>query len=152
MSRRLFAVWIVSLLLIAGCGNSAPQSGLRTVTMQIGSKQFTLEVADTEATREHGLMQRDSMPASNGMIFVFPDEADHDFYMKNTRIPLDILFLRASGQIITATTMRPYDLSLTPSNGPAKYAIELNAGMIQQTGVQVGQTLAIPADAREPRP
>ena len=138
------------MLLLTGCGGDVVQSDLRTVSMPIGSKTFTLEVADTMASQEKGLMQRDTMPESHGMIFVFSDERDHDFYMKNTRIPLDIIFLNGDARIIHMATMRPYDLSLTPSNGPAKYAIELNAGQIKATGVQVGQTLAIPPEARKP--
>jgi uncharacterized membrane protein (UPF0127 family) len=151
--NRHAGIVIASLLfLLTGCGSTAPQSHLRTVPMQIGSKQFTLEVADTWATQEHGLMERDSLPESHGMIFVFAEEADHEFYMKHTRIPLDILFLDHTGKIISAKTMSPYDLTLVPSDGPAKYAIELNAGQIQATGVTVGQTLDVPADAREPKP
>jgi len=92
------------------------------------------------------------MPADHGMIFVFSDEAPRGFWMKNTRIPLDILYIATDGKIVSLKTMRPYDLSQIPSDGPAKYAIELNAGMIQKTGVKVGEILQIPAEAREPAP
>ena len=83
-------------------------------TLKIGSKEFTLEVADTMATQEHGLMQRDSMPPSHGMIFVFADETDHDFYMKNTRIPLDIVFIRPDGRVLSWSrdqTLRVWNLA-----------------------------------------
>ncbi len=150
---RRSAVGVLAILIVflTGCGSDTVQSDLRTISMPIGSKTFTLEVADTMATQEKGLMQRDSMPESHGMIFVFDDERDHDFYMKNTRIPLDIIFVSSQGKITHMATMRPYDLTLTPSNGPAKYAIELNAGQIQATGIHVGQTLEIPAAASSVR-
>ena len=154
MNRRI-APLLGTLLTIflVGCNSEAPpQSDLRTVSMKIGSMPFTLEVADSFAKRERGLMQRDSMPEGHGMLFVFEDETDRAFWMKNTRIPLDILYIATDGKIVSLKTMRPYDLSQVPSDGPAKYAIELNAGMIQKTGVKVGEILQIPAEAREPAP
>ena len=151
MNRLNFLAYLFFASFLIGCGGETVQSDLRTVSMTIGSKQFTLEVADSMAAQEHGLMQRDSMPTLHGMIFVFADETEHNFYMKNTRIPLDILFLAHDGRIISMATMQPYDLSLTPSGGPAKYAIELNAGAIKEAGVRPGQVLDVPADAREPK-
>src|SRR5947209_10421832 len=76
----------------AGCDQQSPL-GLATVKMSIGKNTYTLEVADTVASQERGLMERDSMPANHGMIFVFPRERMREFWMKNTRFPLDIIFL-----------------------------------------------------------
>ena len=148
--KRFSLILAILCLTLAGCGSTAsspPVANLPTVQMAIGKSDFTLEVADNAAKREQGLMQRDSMPSSHGMIFVFPDETDRAFWMKNTRIPLDIVFLDHNGKIVSLATMKPYDLSNTPSNGPAKYAIELNAGEIQSLGLQVGQILSIPTGA-----
>jgi uncharacterized membrane protein (UPF0127 family) len=117
--------------------------------MQIGSRTFNLEVADTIPTQEKGLMRRDSMPADHGMIFVFPDAANRGFYMRNTRFPLDIIFAGADGKVISIKQMKPYDLTTIYSDGPAKWAIELNAGTTQTTGIKVGDTLTIPETARE---
>ncbi len=138
-------------MVLTGCGsNASPQSDLRTVSMRIGSMQFSLEVADTFPSRERGLMQRDSMPEDHGMIFVFDGEEDRAFWMKNTRIPLDIIYVAKNGAVVSTKSMRPYDLSNVPSDGPAKYAIELNAGMAAKAGIKPGQILDIPTDAREP--
>jgi uncharacterized membrane protein (UPF0127 family) len=137
------------LVWVGGCQNSP--SGLATVKMQIGKGSFTLEVADTEATREHGLMERDSMPANHGMIFVFGEERELDFWMKNTRFALDILYVDASGKVVSIKQMKPYDLSTTPSDYPAKYAIELNLGAAADAQVHVGDKLSIPAASREPK-
>jgi uncharacterized membrane protein (UPF0127 family) len=145
----------VALLLVAaalaGCRNSdgKAESGLRVVEVKVGSKQLTLEVADTPDARQTGLMRRDSMPADRGMLFVFPTEESLGFYMKNTRIPLDIVYIDAVGQVVSIHTMKPYDLSTTRSAGPAKYAIEVNAGIAKASGVKVGDLITIPDDARD---
>src|SRR5689334_16324460 len=118
---------VLGLLMFVGC-REAPQSKLPTVDMQLGQKTFTLEVAKNDDSREHGLMQRDKMPSDHGMIFVFDDCKDRAFWMKNTRIPLDIVFLDENARIISIKQMKAYDLSTTPSDGPAKWAIELNEG------------------------
>jgi len=114
LATMLFAAFAAGA---AGCQTAAsqPSSGLPTVKMQIGSKRFTLEVANNEETRERGLMRRDSMPADHGMIFVFDREQVLPFYMKNTRIPLDIIFVDKQGVVVTVKQMRPYDLSITSS-------------------------------------
>jgi hypothetical protein len=145
------SVSLVLLLFLIGCDAAAPSStsGLRTVTMPIGSKTYTLEVADTDETRHHGLMERDSMPADHGMIFVFPDVDERGFYMKHTRFPLEILYIDETGRIVSWATMKPYDLTNVPSNAPAKYAIELNVGSVQASGVKVGDKLSIPESARD---
>jgi len=137
------------LVWVGGCQNSP--SGLATVKMQIGKDTFTLEVADTDATREHGLMERDSMPNGHGMIFVFAQERELDFWMKNTRFPLDILYVDAGGKVVSIKQMKAYDLSTTPSDYPAKYAIELNFGAAAEARVHVGDKLTIPAESREPK-
>ena len=140
----------VILLLVGACNNPAPTSptGLAVVSLRIGHVDYTLEVADTVTSRATGLMRRDSMPDQHGMIFVFPDEDLRRFHMQNTRIPLDILFLDARGRVVSVSTMKPYDLSTTPSAAPARYAIELNAGQALRNGVKVGDVLDIPVGAR----
>lgn len=121
---------------------------MKTVPMQIGSKTFELEVARSTAEQEKGLMERDAMPANHGMIFVFPDEEERGFWMKNTRIPLDILFLTAAGKVVSISQMQAYDRTVTQSHGDARYAIELNLGAAQEAGVKPGDQLAVPPGAR----
>jgi uncharacterized membrane protein (UPF0127 family) len=140
-------------LLAGGCGNgaAATSSGtLPTVPMTIGSKTFTLEIANDAGEREKGLMRRDSMPADHGMIFVFPDEQRLGFYMRNTRIPLDIIFVNANGVVVSIKQMRPYDVSTTHTDAPAKWAIELNQGQAAAAGLKVGDRVTIPLSARNP--
>jgi uncharacterized membrane protein (UPF0127 family) len=145
------ALAVVVLLGVAGCADDAARPPLRTVPMTIGSRTFTLEVADTDATREHGLMKRDAMPPDHGMIFVFDYDAERSFWMKNTRIPLDIIYVNSAGRVVSIASMKPYDWSPVPSHGAAKYAIELNVGVASQTGVKPGDILTIPPDAKDPK-
>ena len=147
-----FLFTLLALALVAGgCGNGSAGSGaLPTVPMTLGSKTFTLEIANDTGEREKGLMRRDSMPADHGMIFVFPGEERLGFYMKNTRIPLDIIFVNANGVVVSIKQMRPYDISTTYADAPAKWAIELNQGQAAAAGVKVGDQLSIPESARNP--
>jgi uncharacterized membrane protein (UPF0127 family) len=133
-----------------GCRNSSATTTttLPTVPMQIGSKRFTLEIANDAAEREKGLMRRDSMPADHGMIFVFPGEQRLGFWMRNTRIPLDIIYLNANGVVVSIKQMRPYDTNTTYADAAAKYAIELNQGEAAAAGVKVGDQLSVPEAAR----
>lgn len=148
MDQLLFSLLILCCCLIpAGC-EQTPAGGLPVITMNLGSQTFTLEVADSESTRARGLMHRDSMPADHGMLFVFDAPQELNFYMKNTRIPLDIIFVDQNGRVVSIARMRPYDMSTTSSAAPAQYAIELNQGAVARAGVAVGDLLHIPRPAK----
>jgi uncharacterized protein len=137
---------IAALATAAGCSKPY-QPALPTVQVALGSRQYILEIAADDATRQKGLMDRDFMPPNYGMLFVFTKEEPLTFYMKNTHIPLDILFLDKTGRVVSISTMQPFDLRLTPSNGPATYAIELNAGQAALTGLAPGGQVNIPPAA-----
>jgi uncharacterized membrane protein (UPF0127 family) len=131
---------------------AAPEGDV--VRMPIGGETFTLEIADDEQEKEWGLMARASMPADRGMIFVFRDESPRAFWMENTLIPLDILYLDATGRVVSIKQMKPRDRTPVPSDGAAMYAIELNEGAARRAGVKAGDVLAIPEEIkrREGRP
>lgn len=149
MNRPALAMILLAALGLFGCQQHDPPR-LPTVPVQIGSRTFHLELAKTDADRQTGLMNRDSMPMDHGMIFVFADEARRSFWMKNTRIPLDILYLDAAGRVVDIKSMQPLDLRGTPSAAPAKYAIELNLGASTLAGVKLGDVIALPPEARQP--
>lgn len=103
---------------------------------------LSIEIADTEPEREKGLMFRYSLPADNGMLFVFNNERKLSFWMKNTFIPLDIAYISAEGIINEIYRMEPLDYSIIyPSNKPAKYALEVNAGWFKKNGIKPGMKL-----------
>jgi uncharacterized membrane protein (UPF0127 family) len=135
---------LLALLLLAAC-QDGPQSNLPTTRMQIGGRTFTLEIADEPIERETGLMRRDWMRSDHGRIFVFPDEAPRRFWMKNTRIPLDILFVDSGGRITAIGQMEPYTGEFGTSR-PSRYAIELNRGQAGKAGVKEGDALALPPE------
>jgi uncharacterized membrane protein (UPF0127 family) len=140
------------VLALVGCeeqqqGTTQP-STLPTVSMKIGSRNFDLEVARTHEEQERGLMKRDSMPQNHGMIFVFPREQVLEFWMKDTRFPLDILFVDSNGKVVSIFQMKPYDLTTTSSEKSAQFAIELNVGAAKDAGAKVGDVLDIPSGAR----
>jgi uncharacterized membrane protein (UPF0127 family) len=143
---------LAGLLLLAGAdcdGNKdKAHSSLPTVQMPLGGKTFTLEVADTDANRQYGLMRRDSMPADHGMLFVFGDERERGFWMKNTRIPLDIVYVDAAGKVVSVKQMKPYDLTTVHSDGPTQYAIELNKDAAEKAGVKAGMILELPPNLK----
>src|SRR4051812_28786129 len=138
---------LAALLLFVGAdcdGKDTRKYPLPTTQMSLGGKPFTIEVADTEASREYGLMRRDSMPATHGMIFVFADERERGFWMANTRIPLDIVYVSAAGKVVSVRQMKPYDRTTVHSDGPAMYAIELNKGTAEKLGIKAGATIELP--------
>jgi hypothetical protein len=144
------AYFFSSILLIAGgCSSSQPASALPTTNMHLGKADFVIEIANTDPVRMHGLMERDSMPNNHGMIFVFPDEQPREFWMKNTRFPLDIAYLNSAGQIVSIKQMKAYDLTGVPSDGAAKYAIELNLGIASAAGLKPGDHIDIPPEAKD---
>ena len=146
---KMKVLLLITALWITGCDSESRPAPLPTTKMQLGSANFDIEIANQDKTREHGLMQRDSMPMNHGMIFVFPAERPQAFWMKNTRIPLDIVYIDRDGKVVSIKQMKAYDLSTTPSDYPVKYAIELNLGVASQAGVKVGDHVDIPPEAKE---
>jgi uncharacterized membrane protein (UPF0127 family) len=137
---------IVSYFSPVGC-NGIAQEGLPTAKMQIGNRQFELEIASTDKARQRGLMYRPAMAEDHGMIFVFQQEEPLSFWMKNTLIPLDIIYMDSGGTVVSVKQMQPHDESGVPSEKPARYAIELNQGMAAKAGVKKGDRLVLPTEA-----
>ena len=101
-----------------------------------------VEVADDEAKRTQGLMYRDSMPELSGMIFLFEVEEPQAFWMKNTIMPLDIIYVNADHQIVSiARNTKPFSLESIPSVKPTQYVVEVNAGFAQRHGIKEGDLI-----------
>ena len=107
---------------------------------------FKVWLADTAARREQGLMFVRQLPANSGMLFLFPAAVNTAFWMKNTFIPLDLLFIRRDGSIARiAARARPHDLTPIPSGEPILAVLELAGGTTALLGVQVGDQVLSPA-------
>jgi len=101
--------------------------------------KFDIEIADDEYERETGLMYRKSMKDNQAMLFVFDDEAPRYFYMKNTYIPLDIIFIDGNNKIVhIAKDAKPLDETTLPSKFPAKYVLEIKGGLSDDLGIKSG--------------
>lgn len=108
--------------------------------------KFNVEVADTIEERANGLMHRSAMPMLSGMLFVYEKEAPVAFWMKNTLIPLDMLFFDKTGALVHIhENAVPEDLTAIPSNGPAQYVLEINGGMSKRLGFMDSLKLQHPA-------
>ena len=114
------------------------------VEMTIKNKEFTIEVADNGDKTERGLMFRKSMPADHGMIFVFDIAKPYSFWMANTYIPLDIIYLDINGKVIAIHDRKPLDERGMAPPSPALYVIELNEGTANQLGLKLGDVVGVP--------
>jgi len=104
---------------------------------------FNIEIADDEYQTQTGLMNRKSMKNSNAMLFIFPDMQMRAFYMKNTLIPLDIIYLDNNKTIVSIQkNAKPLDETSLPSGFPAQYVLEINGGLSQQLNIEVGDKMS----------
>ena len=110
--------------------------------IQIGEQTLQLELARTPKTRETGLMYRENLPKGEGMIFVFENPQPQRFWMKNTRIPLDIGYFSADGRLKEVHRGQPYDLSGMPSRAKdLQFVVELYEGEFKRMGITLGSRL-----------
>lgn len=131
---------LAPLLAAPSCGSPAG-SGLPEVELTAGGKRLRVEVAERPADLATGLMFRESLPKDRGMLFVFPSPAPRTFWMKNTYIPLDIAFLDEEGRILNILQMPPLSEEHFRSRGPARYAVEMNAGWFSRHGIRSGDRI-----------
>ena len=107
-------------------------------------QHLQLEIADDDYQRETGLMYRQSMENDQGMLFIFENEEPRGFYMKNTNIPLDLIFLDSQNKIVSISkNAQPKSLETIPSQVPAQYVLEVNAGLSDQWNLVVGDSLIL---------
>ncbi|MGC1203775.1 MAG: DUF192 domain-containing protein [Flavobacteriaceae bacterium] len=102
-----------------------------------------IEIADTDFDIQTGLMYRNAMEKNQGMLFVFDDAQPRSFYMKNTQISLDLIFINENKTIVSfQKNAKPFDESSLPSNTPAKYVLEVNAGLVDTWIITVGDSIS----------
>ena len=112
---------------------------------------MSVEIADTPEKRNFGLMYRQELPEFHGMLFLFPREEPLSFWMKNTPLPLDIIFMNSTLTIVgIAQQTTPFSEKQIPSGSPAQFVLEVNGGFCQQHDVAVGDRVELPKDL--PRP
>ena len=126
-------------LIATGTGAFAERPEFETKTISLshdGTKiEMQVEIAASFEQRQYGLMNRETLPANTGMLFVFPKNGYRSFWMKNTFIPLDMLFFDADGMLVTIMEdVPPQTLEARRSSAPARYVLEINGGEARRRG------------------
>ncbi len=141
MFRRFFlllGMFLLAAPAVAQPQPTLPQSDLVIVTGK-GPQHFTVELADNDASRARGMMFRTSMAPDAGMLFDFKQEQMASFWMRNTLIPLDMLFIKADGTILNLHQRAiPRDETGISSAGPVRAVLELNGGTVSRLGIKPG--------------
>ncbi|ESY82997.1 hypothetical protein X740_03375 [Mesorhizobium sp. LNHC221B00] len=110
-----------------------------------GERSFSIEVADNEAEREAGLMFREDMADDHGMLFVFDETREVNFWMKNTPMPLDLIFVGQDGRIRAIEEGEPQSEAIVSPGEPVRFVLELKAGTAARDGIADGDLLRHPA-------
>jgi uncharacterized membrane protein (UPF0127 family) len=136
---------ITALAVFAACSLSACASASGP-WVELGGHRYAIEIADDDAERARGLMYRDAMQADRGMLFIHEAEEPQAYWMKNTKIPLDILYFDEGRKLVSQQRdIPPCSLGdrcpSYPSNAPARYVLELNAGEAARLKLQDGAEL-----------
>ena len=144
----LRAVLALAAALCAAAGGAAAECAADVADLRFGDTEvrFNVEVADDGAEQTRGLMFRESLGRFDGMLFVYDRERQASFWMKNTLIPLDMLFFDAAGRLTQVhENAVPGDLTPIPSEDPAQFVLEINGGAARELGIAPGAELRHPA-------
>lgn len=136
---RIAAVTALLVTALVGCRSEA-----EIIPIQIAGERLSVEVVDTPEERRQGLMNRESLPEDQGMLFVFESEDFRSFWMKDTKIPLSIAFISDDGVVMEIAEMEPYSLDSVKSTYQAKYALEVNRGTFERLGITPGAEIVFP--------
>jgi uncharacterized membrane protein (UPF0127 family) len=142
--RSWIAAVVAAFALMSADAQAASSQPLEIVT-RTGVQVFSVEMATTEQEKETGLMHRKELADGKGMLFDFSPEQQISMWMKNTYIPLDMIFIRADGRILRiAENTEPMSTKIISSGGLAKGVLEVIAGTAKKYGIQPGDRVAHP--------
>jgi uncharacterized membrane protein (UPF0127 family) len=134
-------------VLVAGCAHrDALTTGSAEITGDAGPRRLTVEIADSDGERRRGLMDRSSLAADAGMVFLYDEDRDGAFWMKDTTIPLSIAFFDADGRILRILDMEPCRRDPCPLYDPGvdyRGALEVRRGSFARWGVAPGDRITI---------
>ncbi len=137
MKRALF----IFLLFFVGC-----QTAVQTPSVTINNHLFVVEIAQTPEQQEQGLMYRTSLEKDHGMLFIFQEEDQWAFWMKDTKIPLDMIFINKTMTIVDIIQAAPCTQDPCPNYIPqekALYVLEINQGAAEQNHIKIGDSIDI---------
>lgn len=144
---------VLAGLLLAVKGALAAETVPLTIKAGGSTYRFEVEIADDAGERSQGLMYREQLAQNAGMLFLYPDEKPRSFWMKNTPLPLDIIFIGTDGEVVhVAADAKPFDESLIESHMPAQSVLEINGGLAAQLGIVPGAEITWPQQQAAPQP
>ncbi|QED38920.1 DUF192 domain-containing protein [Antarcticibacterium arcticum] len=162
MRKCIKGIFIFSLTtgMLFSCANEPKESSIETEEILFtkeGELSFLkggevertidIEIADTPYERETGLMYRKSLGENQGMLFIYSNEASRSFYMKNTYIPLDLIFYNKDSIVVSFhENAVPLTETSIPSNFPAQFILELNAGKVEEWNIETGDKIRFTRD------
>lgn len=149
-------IWGLIAISLISCGEESGESSIETpeitfekegemylIKQEDTIQQLDIELAESPYEQETGLMYRESMEDQQGMLFIYEREAVRNFYMKNTYIPLDLIFYDSDSTIVHIhENARPLDETTIPSNEPAQFILEVNAGKAEEWGLETGDRMS----------
>ncbi len=153
--RTNYPIFFLLSTLLFSCGDEPKESRIETSEIEFKKegelyllkageriKELEIEIAENQYEQETGLMYRRSMKDTQGMLFIYPEEALRSFYMKNTYIPLDIIFYGKDSSVVSfQENTQPLDESSLTSGKPAKFILELNAGKVKEWNIEIGDKM-----------
>ena len=142
---RLYSLVLLASFVVSGC------AGASQPWVEVGGQRYAIELADDDAERARGLMFRDAMANDHGMLFIHDAQEPQAYWMKNTRIPLDILYFDNGRKLVAQQRdVPPCSLGDAcpsyPSDAPARYVLELNAGEAARLGLKDGAAMTFSPD------
>ncbi|MFZ9858722.1 MAG: DUF192 domain-containing protein [Roseiflexaceae bacterium] len=136
------SIVLVLLLIMSSCGASTQYTHPQGVLRDCGPT-LRLDIVATERSRQQGLMGVTSLPDNYGMLFVFNDTDQPSFWMKDTIVPLEVVFMSKTGQIKAIAAMQPRNETVHTAPEPLPYALEVPQGWMATHGISVGDTCSI---------
>lgn len=155
-----FYIFALTAGLLFSCANEPKESSIETEEILFSkegelsflksgdvARTIDIEIADTPYERETGLMYRKSLGENQGMLFIYTSEAPRSFYMKNTYIPLDLIFYNKDSVVVSFhENAVPLTETSIPSNFPAQFILELNAGKVEEWNIETGDKIRFTKD------
>ncbi|WP_339626778.1 DUF192 domain-containing protein [uncultured Winogradskyella sp.] len=156
--KTLVKYSLLALLLVFNCKDDKPLTSndkvvisfkkegiltLKKATTDALIKTLDIEIANNPYETQTGLMYRTKLEENQAMLFIFPDAQPRSFYMKNTKIPLDIIYINAYKEIVSfQKNAKPFDETSLPSTASAKYVLEINSGLSDDWQLNVGDKIS----------
>ncbi len=149
MKRSAIVTFAVLVFALAGCREARPSAvkpaaGVVTIEQSSNRATVQIEIAATFATRQQGLMFRQELAESAGMLFLFNADVEHGFWMKNTYLPLDIAYISSAGEVLEIRAAKPLDETVLTPAQPYRYVLEVNQGWFERHSLGTGAKVTVP--------